>query len=285
MTIELYNVSLPGRGVVSRLQANAFYGDSVPHALLVARDFSGPDGIIATMPELINSSINSRFDSKIWDGFHTSNTEEIAGVSGAGNNVVIVLHGGGFINTPSKIDVRTAQPGDYSSMPGLQGVGAELTDIDQIKSQAGFGEIRDLLKGKLPDGRDIEVYSFSDYRRGIANLPRGHAIVLDASQISQSRSEDQFLDTLLEDPLFISRVGGQRKAEAFLHRVRQRYNTETYPNIHNFDETDFSKPHVYFLTFNPDAMDGIMATYIWGNANFLAVDGDTIRQKLKDAAK
>ena len=68
-------------------------------------------------------------------------------------------------------------------------------------------EARDIVERRLPDGAEIPVFSYVEFRRGIADLPRRYGIILDFNTAKKSKSGNQNFEILREDPLMTIRAG------------------------------------------------------------------------------
>jgi CheY-like chemotaxis protein len=106
--------------------------------------------------------------------------------------------------------------------------GAKITDR----------EAHDVLDGKLPDGSEIPVYPFDEFNRGIPDLPRHYAVVMDFNMAKQGINGYQAFDELKNDPLTVVRAGGAAAAVAYLDKVRERNNTSVMGNWHPFNSFD-----------------------------------------------
>jgi hypothetical protein len=113
-------------------------------------------------------------------------------------------------------------------------------------------EARDVLEGRLPDGAQIPVYSYTEFKRGIANLPMRYGVILDFELARQStRGYDPF-DVLKDEPNFIVRAGGVERAAAYLDKARSRHNTRVMGNWHPYNRIDPEQPQtrIAFLAGN-----------------------------------
>ena len=130
-------------------------------ALQQAYDEMGSGAVIASMPYLIagkakaEKNKNAEKSNYLWQNWFTALSEENAGIdkngklAKAGEEVVLVLHGGGIL-TPERI--RQA----YSE--GL---------TPQNAAKYSDDEFNGLLKGILPSGESINLYTVDDVKRGI----------------------------------------------------------------------------------------------------------------------
>ena len=64
------------------------------------------------------------------------------------------------------------------------------------------------------------MYPFSEFRRGIAELPRRYAVVLDFELARKTEKGFTPFEVLREEPNFIVRAGGREAAAAYLDRFQ-----------------------------------------------------------------
>ncbi len=156
-------------------------------------------------------------------------SEEDVGKTPQRKPVVIAVHGSGIFSSPERIEKAY----EDNLTPNRAG---KLSDT----------EIKDLLGGRLPDGAQIPIYSFSDFKKGIKELPRQYAVVLDFADAAQKKSGYQNADSLTDNPLFIVRAGGVEEGVSYIKRVKEKYG-ENYGNLHPFNNTDPVQPRGYLL--------------------------------------
>ena len=118
-----------------------------------------------------------------------------------GNHVVVAVHGGGIFASPARFLKLYHASVDRSSELGFTG---------PFAGKISAREARDVLGGHLPDGTEIPVYPFDEFKRGVAGLPRRYAVVLDFETATKCKSGYQAFDDLKDDPLMILRAGGCR---------------------------------------------------------------------------
>lgn len=218
------------------------------------------DGFVATLPQLLKERVLNPYDgvpvdpydaipeedrslfpgagiylklvgdnNKIWSNNLTALSEEDVGKTRQGNMVWVVTHGAGIIlNSPYRIE--------QAYKPGQRG---DLSELSYLSDKEMF----DLLDGKLPDGSEIPVYSYDEFKRGIRalsftstsdgknhaieDLTMRYAVVLDfdmAKESFQGRihgGSSYFHD----DPLTIVRAGGVEEAVAYIN-LAQSYHPD-----------------------------------------------------------
>jgi hypothetical protein len=155
-----------------------------------------------------------------------------------GNHVVVAVHGGGIFATAERFLKLYHASVDRSSGLGFTG---------PFAGKISAREARGVLEGHLPDGSEIPVYPYDDFKRGIAELPRRYAVVLDFETAKKCKSGYQAFNELEDDPLMILRAGGVEAAAAYLDQARGRGNLETMGNWHIFPEIDPDQPQASVL--------------------------------------
>jgi len=216
-----------------KMEAAIIYESHLPDALRRARIYAGDDGFIASMPALLKARVNSDFDNVIWNTWFTANSEEVVATTPRGNHVVVAVHGGGIFTSPERVLKLYHASVDRSSEFGFTG---------PFAGNISTREARDILEGKLPDGSEIPVYTFDEFRQGINALPRRHAVVLDFETARKCKNGYQAFDALRDDPMMILRAGGVEAASAYLDKARNRGKLETIGNWHIFPEIDPDQP-------------------------------------------
>ena len=222
----------------SNMEAAIVYESHLPDALRRALIFAGDDGFVASMPQLLHARVNAAYDNIIWNTWFTSNSEECVATTKQGNHVVVAVHGGGIFATPARFLKLYHASVDRSSELGFTG---------PFAGKISAREARDLLEGHLPDGSEIPVYAYDDFKRGAADLPRRYAVVLDFDTARKCKSGYQAFDELEDDPLMILRAGGVEAAAAYLDKARDRGELETIGNWHIFPEIDPDQPQASVL--------------------------------------
>ena len=232
----------------TRMQARMFFEPHIPTALRRARNYAGDDGFVASMPQLLHARANAPYDNIIWNTWFTANSEESVVRTPQGNRVVVVVHGGGILASPERIerslhaDLRRANP---------EGVTA------QNAAKISAEEARDVLVGKLPDGVVIPVYPFAELKRGIADLPRRFGVTLDFELARKSKRGYERFEALREDPNMIARAGGVAPLAAYLDKFQRRHGTERMGNWHPYNRIDPDQPQtrIPFLAGNRGGVD------------------------------
>ena len=223
----------------AKMEAAVIFETHLPDALRRAREYAGDDGFVASMPQLLHARANADFDNEMWNSwFFTSNSEESLAITPAGNRVAVFVHGGGIFATPERFRQLYFANVGRSSKDGFTGLfGAKILKQEALDVQAG----------KLPDGTRIPVFSFDDIKRGVADLPRRYAIVMDFELARATPRGFTSYDELKDDPIMIARSGGAEPAAAYLDKAQEFYGTEEMGSWHRFDQMNPDQPQTYIL--------------------------------------
>ena len=230
-----------------KFEAKIIFEPHVPNALRRALEYAGDDGFVASMPQLLHARANASYDNIIWNTWFTSNTEESVVTTPQGNHVVVAVHGGGIFSSPERFEQVYRASVDRSNSQGFTG---------QYAGKISPSEASDILEGKLPDGTQIPVYGFDEFKQGIADLPIRYGVILDLEIARQStRGYDPF-DVLKDEPNFIMRAGGFEAAAAYLDKARDRHDTKIMGNWHPYNRIDLDQPQtrIPFLAGNEGGM-------------------------------
>ena len=225
------------------MQAAVFFEPHIPSALRRALHYAGNEGFVASMPQLLRARTNAPYHSILWNTWFTANSEESVIRTPQGNPVVAAVHGGGIFSTPERFERSLHADLDRSNPEGLTG---------QMAAKISAREARDVLQGKLPDGTEIPVYSFDEFRQGIANLPMRYGVILDFALARKSKRGYERFEILKDDPNMIVRAGGSEPLSAYLDKFMARRNTERMGNWHPYNRIDPNEPQtrVLFLAGN-----------------------------------
>jgi hypothetical protein len=225
------------------MEAEIIFESHLPNALRRAQDFAGEDGFVASMPQLLHARANAPYENIIWNTWFTSNSEESVVTTPQGQRVVVAVHGGGIYASPERFERTYRASVDRSSPEGFTG---------QYAGKISARETSDVLKGQLPDGTEIPVFSFEELKRGIADLPLRYGVISDFETVRKStRGYDPF-DVLKDEPNMIVRAGGVEPLAAYLDKARDRHNTKIMGNWHPYNRIDPDQPQtrIPFLAGN-----------------------------------
>ncbi len=230
-----------------KMEAAIFFEPYLPNALRRALDHAGNDGFVASMPALLHARVNADYHNIIWNTWFTSNTEESVVTTPQGNHVIVAVHGGGIFASPKRFERVFRASVNRSSPEGYTG---------QYAGKISAQEARDVLEGKLPDGTEIPVFPFDEFKQGVADLPMRYGVILDFEMARKStRGYDPF-DVLKDEPNMIVRAGGVEAAAAYLDKAQARHNTKVMGNWHPYNRIDPDQPQtrVAFLAGNLGGM-------------------------------
>ncbi len=104
-----------------------------------------------------------------------------------------------------------------------------------------------MLQGKLPDGSEIPVYPFDEFKRGIAGLPMRYGVILDFQVAKKSKRGYESFEVLKDDPNMIVRAGGVEPLATYLDKARDRHNTDLMGNWHSHNWIDPAQPQTLIL--------------------------------------
>ncbi len=221
-----------------KMQAAIIFEPHIPTALRRALQYAGDDGFVASMPALLHARTNASYDNIIWNTWFTANSEESVVTTPQGTRVVVAVHGGGIFASPERFERSFHADLNRHNSEGLTGQSAA-----KITEQ----EVRDLLNGKLPDGSEIPVFQFDEFKRGITDLPTRYAVVLDFEMARKSKRGYESIDVLKDEPNMIIRAGGVEPLAAYLDRFRDRHNTNLMGNWHPYNRIDPDQPQTRIL--------------------------------------
>ncbi len=216
------------------MEAEVFYDSYLPDALRRALDYAGDDGFVASLPALLHARANADYDNIIWNTWFNPNSEENVLTTPQGNLVVVTVHGGGIFASPERFERLFHANANRFCQEGFTGLFA---------GKISQREALDVLDGKLPDGSEIPVFPFDEFRSGVTDLPRHYAVVLDYQTAKKCSSGYEAFEKLKDDPLMIIRAGGYEPLAAYLDQARRRHNTAKMGSWHPFNSIkDLSQP-------------------------------------------
>ncbi len=211
------------------MEAAIFFDSYLPYALRGALEYAGEDGFVASMPQLLHARVNAPYDNIIWNTWFNPNSEENLVTSPQGNRVVVTVHGGGIFASPERFESLFRASTDRNSEIGFTGLFA---------GRIAEREAHDLLAGHLPDGTDIPLFTFDEFKRGVADLPRRYAVVLDFETARKCRCGYEAFEDLKDDPLMMVRAGGVEAASAYLDKAQDRHGSKRMGVWHPFNNID-----------------------------------------------
>ena len=215
-----------------KMEAEIIHEPLVSHALRRALFYAGNDGFVASMAQLLHARANASYDNVLWNTWFTAYSEESVITTPQGNHVVLGIHGGGIYASPQRFEKMYHASTHRTSEHGFSGqFGGKIT-----KSEA-----HDALQGKLSDGTEIPVYSFEEFKRGVADLPMRYGVIMDMEMVQRSKSGYEVFDVLKDEPLMTFRAGGVEPLAKYLDKYRARHNTKVMGNYHPFNRIDIDQ--------------------------------------------
>ena len=212
-----------------KMEASIFFDSYLPLALRRALDYAGEDGFVASLPQLLHARANADYDNIIWNTWFNPYTEESLVTTPQGNRVIVTIHGGGIFASPERYEKLFHASTDRDSKFGFTGLFA---------GKLSEREAHEVLDGQMPDGIEIPVYSFDEFKRGIDKLPRRYGVVTDFETAKNSACGYVSFDTLKDDPVMIGRAGGVEAASAYLDKAQARNDTSKMGSWHPFRNID-----------------------------------------------
>jgi hypothetical protein len=208
----------------------AIFSDSyLPDALRRAHDYAGDEGFVASLPQLLCARVNATYDNIIWNTWFNPNTEESLVTTPQGNRVVVTVHGGGIFASPDRFEKLFHASTDRSSEFGFTGLFA---------GKISEREAQNILEGRTPDGEEIPIYSFEEFKRGVGNLPHRYGVMTEWETAKNSACGYVSCDVLKDDPVMIVRAGGAEAAARYLDKARARNNTSKMGSWHPLNYID-----------------------------------------------
>ena len=212
-----------------KMEAAIFFDSYLPEALRRALAHAGDEGYVASLPQLLRARVSADYDNEIWNNWFNPNTEESLVSTPQGNRVIVTIHGGGVFATPERYERLFRASTGRDSTFGLTGLFA---------GKLSQREARGILEGRMPDGADIPVYDFDDFRRGFDAPPRRYAVVTDFETAKNALCGYVPIDALRDDPVMIARAGGAEAASNYLDKAQARNNTAKVGSWHPFNNID-----------------------------------------------
>jgi len=257
-----------GKMADTRMQAAIIFEPHIPTALRRALQYAGDDGFVASMPQLLHARTNAPYDNIIWNTWFTSNTEESVVTTSKGNHVIVAIHGGGIFASPDRFERSFHADINRHNSEGVTGQSAA-----KISEQ----EARDVLDGRLPDGTEVPVYAFDEFKRGIADLPMRYGVIFDYEMARKSTRGYDTFEVLKDEPNLIVRAGGIEPLAAYLDKFRDRHNTKMMGNWHPYNRIDPDQPQtrIPFLAGNKGGTGSdIDEEALWGYDEEYGLGGD-----------
>jgi len=215
------------------VEAEIIFEPHVPNALRRALEYAGDDGFVASMPQLLHARANADYDNIIWNTWFTSNSEESVVTTPQGKRVIVAVHGGGIFALPERFERVYRASVDRSNADGFTG---------QYAAKISEKEAHNVLEGRLPDGTEVPVYPFDEFKQGIADLPIRYGVILDFELARQSKRGYEDFEVLKDDPNMIVRAGGIEANAAYLDKYRDRNDTKVMGHWHPYNRIEPDQP-------------------------------------------
>jgi len=216
-----------------KVEAEIIFEPHVPNALRRALEYAGDDGFVASMPQLLHARANADYDNIIWNTWFTSNSEESVVTTPQGKRVIVAVHGGGIFALPERFERVYRASVDRSNADGFTG---------QYAAKISEKEAHNVLEGRLPDGTEVPVYPFDEFKQGIADLPIRYGVILDFELARQSKRGYEDVEVLKDDPNMIVRAGGIEANAAYLDKYRDRNDTKVMGHWHPYNRIEPDQP-------------------------------------------
>ena len=216
-----------------KMEAEIIFEPHVPYSLRRALDYAGDNGFVASLPQLLHARTNADYDNVIWNTWFTSNSEESVVTTPQGNHVVVAIHGGGIFSTPERFEQVYRASSDRSNPDGFTG---------QYAARISQKEAGDALEGRLPDGTEIPVFPYEEFKRGIIDLPMRYGVILDFELAKKTTRGYDTFDYLRDDMNQIVRAGGVEANNAYLDKYQARRNTKLSGTWHPYNRIDPNQP-------------------------------------------
>ncbi len=220
------------------MEAAIIFDSYLPDALRRAVEYAGDDGFVASMPQLLHARADAAYDNIIWNPWFTANSEECVAKTARGHRVVVAVHGGGIFASAERFRKLFHASVSRTCEIGFTGLFA---------GKIAEREASDVLEGKLPDGAEIPVFPFDEFKRGVADLPWRYAVVMDFEMAKKSKNGNETFDDLKDDPLMTVRAGGVEAAAAYLDKATDRHTTAVMGSWHSFNDIDPDQPQARIL--------------------------------------
>ncbi|MBI4447712.1 hypothetical protein HY643_01920 [Candidatus Woesearchaeota archaeon] len=206
----------------------------VPDALRQALTYAGPEGFVASMPEMIAAKCLADKSHDFWQNWYTTHSEEDMGIDKKGlfgrkgEDVLVVLHGGGIL-TPDRIEKAYAEGLIYGNAKYAQ------------------EEFDGLLEGNLPDGKKVKLYTLDDLKKETKILERNFGVVMPYEVAQATKSDWHTKTAFMNNPLVIARVVDFENLEVYFDKAKR--SDGTWGNFHLFEggHPNQVKEHLVYL--------------------------------------
>ncbi len=202
---------------------------------------------IMTLPVIVDERLLASFEDNIWKKWFTGLSEEDYGTNSKGQNIYLVSHGQGILNTSK----RVAQAINKKQLLPYR---FALLSPEELKSSTQ-GE---------------NVYMLSEIRGGKIELPQNYTIVADVATMHINKSGQVKIDDLRNDDRFLMAVGSEEKRHSLLDKIQKETKWSTFGNYHKLIDVDYSQAGGRFLIADDDN-NGFNGDYFNDDARFVVV--------------
>lgn len=225
--------------------ATGSYYVGVPISLQQAVAHAGADGIVASLPYLVAGKAVADKSNYLWQTWLTALTEEDVGIDkkgtfvSKGKPVLVVLHGGGILT-----HTRITQAYTEGLTPQHA---AKFTET----------EFDNLLKGIIPGGESISLYTLEDAQNKRIPHPFGrYGVVMDFETAKATASGLHPKSNFMSNPLVLARLGTLDHAEPYFDKAKN--SDDKVGSYHLFGSIDHrqAQGRVLFLYNNYDGLGG-----------------------------
>lgn len=266
--IQNHWIALAKQNTIKQGSARSFYGN-ISESLLSAQKH----GEVFSLPEFLQALTLSSFEGPLTGVPFTVQTEEIIGKSKQGNSVTVVVHGPGLL-TAERITQGIVLKEFDGKIPD-HGLTRTISGRGQFALPLFNHEVEALLEGRI-----LPVYSYTEFKAGISNLPRRYAVVRDFHPRKEIPEGYQFLSTLKVLPRLISLAGGVENLECTLDLLAIDKKIDRMGYFHPFRQIDPDQPQgrfieihgVHHLFYSFREMDG--------TARFLSVKKEELEERI-----
>ncbi|MDI6738606.1 MAG: hypothetical protein QME12_08935, partial [Nanoarchaeota archaeon] len=130
-------------------------------------------------------------------------------------------------------------------------------------------EFDNLLKGILPSGESIDLYTVDDVKKGIPEPFGRYAVWMPAEAAKATASGYHNKKVFMENPLVIARAGTLEHLDDYFEKAKK--SDSTVGNWHRLGEIDFQQPQGRLL-FIDSALNGLYGdNYLYNSGRFIGV--------------
>src|SRR3989344_8989777 len=234
--------------------------NGIPKALQRAqryakKAYANKGGFVFAAPDLVKQRIEHPTKEHPFWRWYTLLTEEIR-IEG----YHLIVHGGYVLNTPKRIEQALTHP------KGLVNGAGRLTDEEVSRL------VLAVKQGHIDN--KITLFPFAKFKElkqeDIADLQRvAYGIILNEPESQALSSGSRPLDTLVENPRFMSRAGGREQSESYVSTLR-KLGANHYGNWYISDRATSN-----LLVVGADFDLGFLGYYHLGyGARFFGVSSD-----------